>query len=148
MLKVVCQSQRYFTQTCITLCKSTYLTKISVSEKKIYNCSLPPSYTLNTCVEPPHDQPVTSLTFQLHRHGNQSSNSIPLLVSTSLDGHFKMWVLLQERGGLSWACRAVGYYHGHMCMGTCFSEDGSLLAVNFKTVSESPNVGLCICYCG
>ncbi len=38
--------------------------------------------------------------------------------------------------GVSWACQAVGYYHGLESVGACFSEDGSLLAVNFKTVSE------------
>ena len=37
--------------------------------------------------------------------------------------------------GVSWSCQAVGYYHGLESVGACFSEDGSLLAVNFKTVS-------------
>ncbi|XP_064402757.1 WD repeat-containing protein 75-like isoform X3 [Halichondria panicea] len=90
-------------------------------------------YTLNTCVEPPHDRPVTSITFQPRHHTNKTSNQIPLLVSTSLDSHFKTWVLLGEEVGVSWSCQAVGYYHGLESVGACFSEDGSLLAVNFKT---------------
>ncbi len=95
-------------------------------------------YTLNTCVDPPHNQPVTSITFQPRHHANKSSNQVPLLVSTSSDGHFKVWVLLSERVEEcgSWACRAVGYYHGLECVGAAFSEDGSVLAVNCKTVSQ------------
>ena len=107
----------------------------------VYTCSLTLyfivslRYTLNTCVEPPHDRPVTSITFQPRHHTNKTSNQIPLLVSTSLDGHFKTWVLLGEEVGVSWSCQAVGYYHGLESVGAYFSEDGSLLAVNFKTVS-------------
>ena len=120
------------------------------------------SYTLNTCVDPPHDQPVTSVSFQTQRphitkthslnHSsqgyddvtNEASNQIPLLVSTSLDGRFKTWVLVdwegeeegEKKGGVvpSWACRSVGYYHGLSCLGSAFCEDGSLLALNFKKV--------------
>ena len=40
----------------------------------------------------------------------------------------------------SWACRSMGYYHDLPCLGACFSEDGSLLAVNFRTVSGNVRV--------
>ena len=119
------------------------------------------SYILNTCVDPPHDQAVTSVTFQNQRTHtiktyrsrsfqgndditNELSNQIPLLVSTSLDGRFKTWVLVdweeeeegEGKGGVvpSWACRSVGYYHSLACLGSAFCEDGSLLALNFKKV--------------
>ena len=126
------------------------------------------SYILNTCVDPPHDQPVTSVTFQTQKphttkthtlnhssHGydgvtNEVSNQIPLLVSTSLDGRFKTWVLVdwegEKKGGVvpSWACRSVGYYHGLSCLGSAFCEDGSLLALNFKKVVSDFYKFICI----
>ena len=73
-----------------------------------------------------------------------------MAVTTSLDGRFKSWVLVDgERGdekkeeeaderkgkhGPSWACRSIGYYHNLPCLGAAFSQDGSLLALNFKKV--------------
>ena len=76
-----------------------------------------------------------------------------MAISTSLDGRFKSWVLVdggrgegegeregegEERKGKqvgpSWACRSVGYYHNLPCLGVAFSQDGSLLALNFKKV--------------
>ncbi|CAI8001885.1 WD repeat-containing protein 75 [Geodia barretti] len=107
-------------------------------------------FELNTCVEPPHNGKVTSLSFQPPppppRNSLSSSTSLagkstgsapPLAaVSTSEDGNVKTWVLLggaEERGGdASWACRSVAYYQCLPCRGACFSRDGSLLATNFK----------------
>ena len=59
-----------------------------------------------------------------------------MLVSTSLDGKFKVWVLLggNDEGEEAWACRSVGYYHNLPCRGAQFSGDGSLLAANYGTV--------------
>ena len=93
-------------------------------------------------MDPPHNKPVTSLAFQ--PHSSEGSQFSHMLVSTSLDGNFKVWVLLGgassldkgERGEetVAWACRSVGYYHALPCYGAEFSEDGSLLAVNYGKV--------------
>ena len=109
-------------------------------------------FELNTCVEPPHNGKVTSLSFQPPppppRNSLSSSTSLAgkstgsappfAAVSTSEDGNVKTWVLLggaEERGGdASWACRSIAYYQCLPCRGACFSRDGSLLATNFKKV--------------
>ena len=72
-----------------------------------------------------------------------------MAITTSLDGRFKSWVLVDEKSESredekeekkrtkvqpSWACRSVGYYHNLPCLGAAFSQDGSLLALNFKKV--------------
>ena len=110
-------------------------------------------YLLNTCVDPPHNEKVTGLTFQpsLKRSSRWSGQQHPVLymaITTSLDGRFKSWVLVDEEGegegeerkrkkiAPSWACRSVGYYHNLPCLGAAFSQDGSLLALNFKKVSH------------
>lgn len=112
-------------------------------------------FELNTCIEPPHNEKVTSLLFQPPRVTKQTktirktdrllsepSPATLLSVSTSEDGKFKSWILVdtelkgeEKKREMSWACRSVGYYHSLPCRGACFSEDGSLLAVNFKKVS-------------
>ena len=109
-------------------------------------------YILNTCVDPPHTDKVTGLTFQppwkRHRSGSDQELVVYMAVTTSLDGQFKSWVLVdggrreeeEEEGrkgkqvGPSWACRSVGYYHNLPCLGAAFSQDGSLLAINLKKV--------------
>lgn len=74
-------------------------------------------------------------------------------MTTSLDERFKVWVLVdyeeepeEEEGEKkektrrrkkkvsSWVCRSVGYYHNLPCMDSSFSQDGSLLALNFVNV--------------
>ena len=76
-----------------------------------------------------------------------------MAVTTSLDQRFKLWVLVDEKGAESgdsedkgekgakvktripsWACRSVSYYRQLPSLGACFSQDGSLLAVNFSKV--------------
>jgi hypothetical protein len=111
----------------------------------------PYRYILNTCVDPPHGDKVTDLTFQpsWKKHGSEPGQDLVvyMAVTTSLDGQFKSWVLVdggrrEEEGegrkgkqvGPSWACRSVGYYHNLPCLGAAFSQDGSLLALNFKKV--------------
>lgn len=131
-------------------------------------------YIQNTCVDPPHNQRVTSLTFQptaesmsadrceltpAAAEGVESSRPVLLAVTTSLDKRFKMWISVdneeeeeeeekkkeKEKGGeekprrgkktaATWACRSVGYYHNLPCMDSAFSQDGSLLALNFDKV--------------
>ena len=112
------------------------------------------SYTLNTCVDPPHSDKVTGLTFQpsWKRCGDESDHghAVYMAVTTSVDGWFKSWVLADgerkaeeemevgkgKQDRPSWACRSVGYYHNLPCLGASFSQDGSLLALNFKKVSD------------
>lgn len=80
-----------------------------------------------------------------------------MAVSTSLDGKFKMWVVIGEerldgsstdeeaeeefegasrKGKSLWACRSVGYQQDLPCKGCAFSADGSLLATNFGKVRK------------
>ncbi len=118
------------------------------------------SYTLNTCVDPPHSKRVTSLTFQPRKRvytavsdscGGSStetvSNQSHRAVSTSLDGTFKTWVLVdsewRNRGKTTmqaaWACRSIGDFHQLPCLGSAFCQDGSLLALNFQKVCSVLN---------
>ena len=109
----------------------------------------------NTCVDPPHDKKVTSLSFQPPaphiRHMSStadtlgSTSSMPMVVTSGRDDRFKVWVLVDEgeeegerrnKGVCSWACRSVGYYHRLTPLDTAFSQDGSLLAVNFTKVQK------------
>ena len=123
-------------------------------------------YVVNTCVDPPHNKRVTSLRFQpptawrgrsnphsgSNRRWNGTETSCIVAVTTSLDGKFKIWVLVSDEplgreeedkgdkrqhheGRRSlWACRSAGYLQELTCEGCSFSEDGSLLAVNFSKV--------------
>lgn len=73
---------------------------------------------------------------------------MPMVVTSGRDDRFKVWVLVDEgeeeeeegksKGVCSWACRSVGYYHRLLPLDTAFSQDGSLLAVNFTKVREGP----------
>ncbi len=71
-------------------------------------------------------------------------------MTTSLDNRFKVWLLVEgeegegeEEGGREgkrrrkvslWTCRSVSSYRGLPCMDAAFSQDGSLLAVNWSKV--------------
>ena len=108
-------------------------------------------------MDPPHDKAVTSLTFQpshAPQRGQASTSgptpSVPMAVTSGMDNRFKTWVLVDaeegERRGkkvCSWACRSVGYYHKLCPVDTAFSQDGSLLAVNFTKVRAEGGKGLC-----
>lgn len=65
-----------------------------------------------------------------------------LVVTTSLDHMFKVWVLvsretIQTKGGVradvTWKCRSIGAYYGEPSYDSAFSNDGSVIAVSFKT---------------
>ena len=68
------------------------------------------------------------------------SLSLSLALSLSLSLSPQVWVCVEGQEmqrkdvELCWACRSVGYYHDLPCHGAAFSEDGSLLAVNFGKV--------------
>ncbi|XP_061143492.1 WD repeat-containing protein 75 [Syngnathus typhle] len=93
------------------------------------------SFALTTTISAPHEGEITAMCFGLadHRGG-------PPLITTSKDGHFKVWRQVpspnhtEDEAGTSWACDFAGSYHNlrpHCC---CFSADGSLLAVGFREV--------------
>ncbi|KAG0334775.1 hypothetical protein BG004_000275 [Podila humilis] len=92
------------------------------------------TYILNTRVDSPHTQSITSCIFN-PRHGD---NSEPMVVTTSMDGTFKIWQLTEQgetRRGIererSWGCRSTGFYRELIPHCAGFSSDGSLLAVAY-----------------
>ncbi|KAG0315602.1 hypothetical protein BGZ99_007355 [Dissophora globulifera] len=94
------------------------------------------TYILNTRVDAPHSKEITSCIFN-PREGDHA----PMVVTTSLDGTFKVWELTQQgeaRRGieaeLAWNCRSTGFYRDMdpTCAG--FSSDGSLLAVAYGQI--------------
>ncbi len=51
----------------------------------------------------------------------------------------KAWVCVEQdmdggKGRLSWLCRSEGKYYNLSCYGCGFSEDGSLIALNYDKV--------------
>ncbi|XP_069110726.1 WD repeat-containing protein 75-like isoform X1 [Argopecten irradians] len=92
-------------------------------------------YTLNTTVEVPHDKKVTCLRFRPDDFSGIDED--PMVVTTSLDGKFKIWSNMDDtniyRANTRWSCESVGFYHDQPA-GTCsFTADGSLLGVAFGT---------------
>ena len=97
-------------------------------------------------MDTPHKDKITSLTFSPVLEPLSSQSNIPsaVAVTTSLDTSFKVWVsITAEReeeedacgSATSWACRSVGYYHNLPCYESAFSEDGSLVVINFSKVA-------------
>uniref|UniRef100_A0A8C7SVB0 WD repeat domain 75 n=1 Tax=Oncorhynchus mykiss TaxID=8022 RepID=A0A8C7SVB0_ONCMY len=88
------------------------------------------SFVLNTTVTAPHEDRITAMFFS-------PSPETTMLVTTSLDGHFKAWLLADHSDANAegfWACDFVGGYH-LLKPGCCsFSADGSLLSVGFQEV--------------
>uniref|UniRef100_A0A8C7FY14 WD repeat domain 75 n=1 Tax=Oncorhynchus kisutch TaxID=8019 RepID=A0A8C7FY14_ONCKI len=87
------------------------------------------SFVLNTTVTAPHEDQITAMFFS-------PSPETTMLVTTSLDGHFKAWLLADHSDANEgfWACDFVGGYH-LLKPGCCsFSADGSLLSVGFQEV--------------
>ncbi|XP_042301223.1 WD repeat-containing protein 75 [Sceloporus undulatus] len=93
------------------------------------------SFTLNTRINMPHEDHITAVCFCCT---DETINITPTLVTTSNDGHFKVWMLVTESDGedqnKTWACDFVGSYHNYRATNCCFSEDGSLLAVSFDEI--------------
>jgi WD40 repeat protein len=105
-------------------------------------------YQLNSQVDRPHDNEVTSLVYHPSRH---------VVVTTSLDTTFKVWSLIQlptapsmnqkqltklpgknnKAGGNKppmvdvWQCRSAGSYRNHISRHAAFSSDGSLLGIAY-----------------
>ena len=80
-------------------------------------------------MDPPHYSPITSLS---SRPGGGSY----LFVSTASDGHFKLWTTETAKDNRQrWYCQAESYYLKEVAIGSAFSQDGSLLAVVYNSVS-------------
>uniref|UniRef100_A0A4W5RH46 WD repeat domain 75 n=1 Tax=Hucho hucho TaxID=62062 RepID=A0A4W5RH46_9TELE len=88
------------------------------------------SFVLNTTVTAPHEDRITGMFFS-------PSPETTMLVTTSLDDHFKAWLLADHSDTKAegfWSCDFVGGYH-LLKPGCCsYSADGSLLAVGFQEV--------------
>ncbi|ELT98172.1 hypothetical protein CAPTEDRAFT_208278 [Capitella teleta] len=86
-------------------------------------------FVLNTSVASPHELSVTDFTMR------------PALdlqaVSTSVDGRFKLWSLVDDtdiyRKRQRWSCESVGFYRDCTPSKATYSSDGSILAVAFDT---------------
>ncbi|XP_029461844.1 WD repeat-containing protein 75 [Rhinatrema bivittatum] len=109
------------------------------------------SFVLNTNINMPHEDQITSLCFQ---DIDASENATPTLVTASKDGRFKVWLLRDDsdiyRQSTGWSCEFVGSYHSYQATNCCFSEDGSLLAVSFQetiTIWESDTWDLKCTFC-
>ncbi|XP_073414225.1 WD repeat-containing protein 75 [Dendrobates tinctorius] len=109
------------------------------------------SFVLNTTIDSPHENQVTSLSFQC---GYVSEKDAPTLVTTGADGLFKVWVLQDNsdiyRQSTGWSCEFLGSYHGFPASACSFSADGSLLAVSFEdiiTIWDSGSWGLQHTFC-
>ncbi|KAG0370671.1 WD40-repeat-containing domain protein [Gamsiella multidivaricata] len=94
------------------------------------------NYILNTRVDAPHSKEITSCIFN-PREGNQA----PMVVTSSLDGTFKVWELTHQgeaRRGIeaekAWSCRSTGFYRDMVPHCAGFSSDGSLLAVAYDQI--------------
>lgn len=121
-------------------CILVWLNQICLQSMYMYLTSC--RYTLNTVVDPPHSNTITSLAFspipEMY-HSQNKSSTLPMAVTTSLDGCFKLWISVEkEESKSSWACRSVSTYHDLPCYGSAFSDDGSLLVVNFSKVNNPP----------
>ncbi|XP_013389673.1 WD repeat-containing protein 75-like [Lingula anatina] len=88
-------------------------------------------FVLNTTVDLPHSDVIHTLKFRSHGNGSRT----PLCLTTSRDGKFKIWTLVEDsdiyRTSSCWNCESVGYYKEQPACAADFSEDGSLLAVGF-----------------
>ncbi|XP_063790178.1 WD repeat-containing protein 75 isoform X2 [Pseudophryne corroboree] len=93
------------------------------------------SFVLNTTVNSPHEDQITSINFQ---NSCDPEKDVLTLVSTGNDGLFKVWVVRDisdiYRKCRGWSCDFVGSYHRYKATDSCFSEDGSLLAVSFEEI--------------
>ncbi|XP_030846369.1 WD repeat-containing protein 75 [Strongylocentrotus purpuratus] len=94
------------------------------------------SFTLNTTVEMPHQEAINALSFR--PSSKERKNDDAMVVTTSADGKFKLWVLVDdtdvEKAKHCWNCESVGFYKNTEPRAAAFSSDGSLLGVGFSEV--------------
>jgi len=81
-------------------------------------------FELGTLMHDPHKGLITAVC---------SHPSLPLAVTASADGEFKIWEAVRVKGedepGASWRCRSVASYGSAAFTAAAYSPDGSLLAV-------------------
>lgn len=94
------------------------------------------TYVLNTRVDAPHTKAITSCIFN-----PRENNQAPMVVTTSLDGTFKIWELTHQgeaRRGIeaemAWGCRSTGFYRDMIPRCASFAADGSMLAVSYGQI--------------
>ncbi|XP_052809622.1 WD repeat-containing protein 75-like [Mya arenaria] len=94
------------------------------------------SYVLNTTVEWPHSETICTLKMRPISQ-TSSHDKRHMAVTTSADGKFKIWVLVDDtdiyRTNNKWMCESVGFYRDFEAGSAEFSDDGSLLAVVFES---------------
>eukprot|EP00510_Aplanochytrium_minuta_P006025 CAMPEP_0184007832 /NCGR_PEP_ID=MMETSP0954-20121128/1588_1 /TAXON_ID=627963 /ORGANISM="Aplanochytrium sp, Strain PBS07" /LENGTH=762 /DNA_ID=CAMNT_0026286777 /DNA_START=91 /DNA_END=2376 /DNA_ORIENTATION=- len=76
-------------------------------------------YEMNTIINQPHEKRILSMNF---------NDSATLLVTTSLDGKFKLWEINPDSSNEQWQCKSVAFYRDSPLRDAKFSQDGSLLA--------------------
>ncbi|KAI1317106.1 hypothetical protein EDD11_008993 [Mortierella claussenii] len=99
------------------------------------------TYILNTRVDNPHSKEITSCIFNPRQSSSSGQGAVPMVVTTSLDGTFKVWELTHQgesRRGIeaerAWSCRSTGFYRDMIPHCSGFSSDGSLLAVAYGQI--------------
>ncbi|XP_011308970.1 WD repeat-containing protein 75 [Fopius arisanus] len=87
-------------------------------------------FSLNTCIELPHELGINALGFQ--PSGSLDGEGIAA-VTTGRDRKFKIWGIVEGTGdrGKHWACYGVESYRDLQVTDAGFSVDGSLLGVGF-----------------
>ncbi|KAJ3391817.1 WD repeat-containing protein 75 [Lobulomyces angularis] len=86
------------------------------------------NYTLNTRIDLPHEDTITSLEICPAK----TVNNTLLAVTSSLDKNFKIWELdTSKKESVHWKCRSVGFYKTIPALYATFSCDGSILAVSY-----------------
>ncbi|XP_072179369.1 WD repeat-containing protein 75-like [Diadema setosum] len=94
-------------------------------------------FRLNTTVESPHQGAINNLCFR-PPSGQGTKDDVPMATTTSKDGKFKTWSLVDDTdvdgNKVCWNCDSVGFYKNTEPSAAAFASDGSLLAVGFHEV--------------
>ncbi|XP_025837698.1 WD repeat-containing protein 75-like [Agrilus planipennis] len=87
-------------------------------------------YTLNTCIEYPHENSVEDVCFQPSLDANELR-----CVTVGGDSKFRVWEIVNAdtvyQKGVRWSCFVAGFYKNLPCKCLDFSSDGSVFAVSF-----------------
>ncbi|KAL3276547.1 hypothetical protein HHI36_011922 [Cryptolaemus montrouzieri] len=89
-------------------------------------------FELNSSIEKPHQNSITSIEFQFLNSDEQKC------VTIGEDKKFKVWhkttVEQLNIDRITWNCLTVGFYKDLPCKGLSFSADGSLMGVGFGPI--------------
>ncbi|KAK9875158.1 hypothetical protein WA026_005949 [Henosepilachna vigintioctopunctata] len=87
-------------------------------------------FELNTSIEKPHEDSITSVAFQTSK-----SDDNLRCATVGKDKKFKVWhrTVIQQTNidRTIWNCLSVGFYRNLPCKGLSFSSDGSLMGIGF-----------------